>query len=121
MQAKREPKDEIADAIAIVGMSGKYPDAPDLKTYWDNLARAKNAIRDIPLSRWDVNKYYDPALNKKGKVYCRSIGMLDGIEEFDPLFFNISPSEAELMDPQHRIFYRKVLKPLKMRVTAQKN
>ena len=47
--------------------------------------------------------------------------MLDGIEEFDPLFFNISPSEAELMDPQHRIFYRKVLKPLKMRVTAQKN
>lgn len=41
MQAKREPKDEIADAIAIVGMSGKYPDAPDLKTYWDNLARAK--------------------------------------------------------------------------------
>ncbi|MBR7879853.1 type I polyketide synthase [Bacillus velezensis] len=110
VQAKREPKDEIADAIAIVGMSGKYPDAPDLKTYWDNLARAKNAIRDIPLSRWDVNKYYDPALNKKGKVYCRSIGMLDGIEEFDPLFFNISPSEAELMDPQHRIFLQEGFK-----------
>lgn len=110
VQAKREPKDEIADAIAIVGMSGKYPDAPDLKTYWDNLARAKNAIRDIPLSRWDVNKYYDPALNKKGKVYCRSIGMLDGIEEFDPLFFNISPSEAELMHPQHRIFLQEGFK-----------
>ncbi|MFH6681427.1 SDR family NAD(P)-dependent oxidoreductase [Bacillus amyloliquefaciens] len=110
VRAKREPKDETADAIAIVGMSGKYPDAPDLKTYWDNLVRAKNAIRDIPLSRWDVNKYYDPALNKKGKVYCRSIGMLDGIEEFDPLFFNISPSEAELMDPQHRIFLQEGFK-----------
>ncbi len=110
VRAKREPKDETADAIAIVGMSGKYPDAPDLTTYWNNLVRAKNAIRDIPLSRWDVNKYYDPALNKKGKVYCRSIGMLDGIEEFDPLFFNISPSEAELMDPQHRIFLQEGFK-----------
>ncbi|WP_269389415.1 SDR family NAD(P)-dependent oxidoreductase [Bacillus amyloliquefaciens] len=110
VRAKREPKDETADAIAIVGMSGKYPDAPDLTTYWENLVRAKNAIRDIPLSRWDVNKYYDPALNKKGKVYCRSIGMLDGIEEFDPLFFNISPSEAELMDPQHRIFLQEGFK-----------
>ncbi|MCC9020865.1 SDR family NAD(P)-dependent oxidoreductase [Bacillus nakamurai] len=98
------PKEERQDAIAIVGMSGKYPDAPDLSKYWDNLVQAKNSIREIPPSRWDVNKYYDPALNKKGKVYCKSIGMLDDIEEFDPLFFNISPSEAELMDPQHRIF-----------------
>ncbi|WP_276736064.1 type I polyketide synthase [Bacillus sp. (in: firmicutes)] len=97
-------QDHREDAIAIVGMSGRYPGASNVREYWDNLVHARNAIRDIPASRWDVGKYYDPALNKKGKVYCKSMGMLDDIEHFDPLFFNIPPSEAELMDPQHRIF-----------------
>ncbi|WAT23108.1 SDR family NAD(P)-dependent oxidoreductase [Bacillus halotolerans] len=92
------------DAIAIVGMAGRYPGAKDVREYWDHLVNARNAIRDIPKSRWDVDKYYDPALNQKGKVYCKSLGMLDDIEHFDPLFFNIPPSEAELIDPQHRIF-----------------
>lgn len=97
-------QDRPEDAIAIVGMSGRYPGARNVREYWDNLVHARNAIRDIPTSRWDVDKYYDPVLNKKGKVYCKSMGMLDDIEHFDPLFFNIPPSEAELMDPQHRIF-----------------
>lgn len=87
------------DAIAIVGMAGRYPGAKDVREYWDHLVNARNAIRDIPKSRWDVDKYYDPALNQKGKVYCKSLGMLDDIEHFDPLFFNIPPSEAELIDP----------------------
>ncbi|MEC2204941.1 beta-ketoacyl synthase N-terminal-like domain-containing protein, partial [Bacillus subtilis] len=97
-------QDRPEDAIAIVGISGRYPGARNVREYWDNLVHARNAIRDIPTSRWDVDKYYDPVLNKKGKVYCKSMGMLDDIEHFDPLFFNIPPSEAELMDPQHRIF-----------------
>ncbi|WFE15879.1 type I polyketide synthase [Bacillus atrophaeus] len=100
----RFEQDYPADAIAIVGMSGRYPGASDVSTYWDNLVHARNSIKDIPKSRWDVNQYYDPALNQKGKIYCKSLGMLDDIEHFDPLFFNIPPSEAELMDPQHRIF-----------------
>ncbi|MGO4778084.1 beta-ketoacyl synthase N-terminal-like domain-containing protein, partial [Lysobacter sp. 2RAB21] len=37
-------------------------------------------------------------------VYCKWLGMLDGAEHFDPMFFQISPSEAEVMDPQHRLF-----------------
>src|SRR5579859_2773690 len=47
-------------AIAIVGMSGKYPDAKNLSAYWDNLLAGKNAVREIPLSRFDVSNYYDP-------------------------------------------------------------
>ncbi|GER89942.1 hypothetical protein KDW_41040 [Dictyobacter vulcani] len=92
------------DGIAIVGMSGRYPGAPDLNQYWDNLAHARTSVREIPKSRWDVNRYYDPRLHQKGKIYCKSMGVLEDIERFDPLFFNISPSEAEVMDPQHRIF-----------------
>ncbi|WP_304364769.1 SDR family NAD(P)-dependent oxidoreductase [Brevibacillus dissolubilis] len=98
------------DAIAIVGMSGRYPGAGDLTEYWDNLIHARNSVREIPTSRWDVNQYYDPKLSQKGKIYCKSIGALDEIEYFDPLFFNIPPSEAELIDPQHRIFLQESYK-----------
>jgi polyketide synthase PksL len=92
------------ESIAIIGMSGRYPDANNLEEYWDNLAHARNSVREIPPSRWDVNQYYDPDPSQKGKIYCKWLGALEGIEYFDPLFFNISPSEAEKMDPQQRIF-----------------
>ncbi|MCP5004461.1 MAG: polyketide synthase, partial [Planctomycetes bacterium] len=92
------------DKVAIVGMSGRYPDAYNLNQYWDNLVQGKNSIREIPQSRWDVSKYYDPDPANKGKVYCKWLGMLDDIDCFDPMFFQISPAEAEVMDPQHRLF-----------------
>ena len=95
---------ENTESIAIVGMSGRYPGASDLDHYWNNLAQGKNSIREIPLSRWDVNAYYDPRPSQKGKIFSKWIGLLDEVASFDPLFFNISPREAEVMDPQHRLF-----------------
>src|SRR5216110_532132 len=92
------------EAIAIVGMSGKYPDASNLSEYWENLVQGKNAIREVPLSRWDPADYYDPNPAAAGKMYCKWLGALEGIEYFDPLFFHLSPAEAETMDPQQRLF-----------------
>jgi len=92
------------EKIAIVGMSGRYPGADDLDQLWRNLAQGRNSIREIPPERWDVDAYYDPTPGKPGKVYSKWLGMLDGAEHFDPMFFQISPSEAEVMDPQHRLF-----------------
>jgi acyl transferase domain-containing protein/enoyl-CoA hydratase/carnithine racemase len=92
------------EPIAIIGMSGRYPGAQDVHEYWSNLIQGKNSVREIPKERWDVNRYYDPDPTKTGKVYCKWLGVLDDIECFDPLFFMISPTEAEGMDPQHRIF-----------------
>jgi acyl transferase domain-containing protein len=91
-------------AIAIVGMSGRYPDARNLTSFWDNLVQGKNAIREIPLSRFDVSDFYDPNPAALGKMYCKWLGALDDIEYFDPLFFHLSPAEAEVMDPQQRLF-----------------
>ncbi len=90
--------------IAIIGMSGRYPGAGNLAQYWDNLLQGRNSIREIPNFRWNVHEYYDPSPAQKGKIYCKWLGMLEDIEYFDPLFFNISPGEAEGMDPQHRLF-----------------
>jgi polyketide synthase PksN len=98
------------DKIAIVGMSGRYPQASNLKQYWDNLVEGKNSIVEVPASRWDVNRYYDPDRAMKDKTNSKWIGALDDIDCFDPLFFRISPHEAEHMDPQHRLFLQECYK-----------
>ncbi|TMC16868.1 MAG: hypothetical protein E6J34_19405, partial [Chloroflexi bacterium] len=91
-------------AIAIVGMSGKYPDAKNVSEYWQNLVQAKDSVREIPRTRFNVSDYYDPNPTALGKMYCKELGALEGIEYFDPLFFRLSPADAESMDPQHRLF-----------------
>ncbi|MEK5142623.1 SDR family NAD(P)-dependent oxidoreductase [Paenibacillus sp. FSL M7-0134] len=103
---------ENKDVIAIVGISGRYPGAEDVQQYWDNLALGKNSIIEIPKDRWDVSQYYDPRPAQEGKINCKWLGVLEDMEYFDPLFFNISPTEAEGMDPQQRIFMQEAYKAI---------
>ncbi|WP_336078347.1 SDR family NAD(P)-dependent oxidoreductase [Paenibacillus sp. 203] len=103
---------ENKDVIAIVGISGRYPGAEDVQQYWDNLALGKNSIIEIPKDRWDVSQYYDPRPAQEGKINCKWLGALEDMEYFDPLFFNISPTEAEGMDPQQRIFMQEAYKAI---------
>ncbi|OKP85081.1 hypothetical protein A3844_17655 [Paenibacillus helianthi] len=98
---KNGDKDE---RIAIIGISGRYPMARTLEDYWNNLKSGRDCIAEIPADRWDLHAFFDPNKEAKGKSYTKWGGFLDGMEEFDPLFFNISPKEAELMDPQERLF-----------------
>ncbi|HEX9981683.1 MAG TPA: SDR family NAD(P)-dependent oxidoreductase [Thermoanaerobaculia bacterium] len=92
------------DRIAIVGMSGRYPKAEGLKQYWENLAAGKNAITEVPESRWDMQRYYDADRTRAEKTYSKWMGAIDDVDCFDARFFRISPQEAEYMDPQHRLF-----------------
>ncbi|ALA42994.1 polyketide synthase [Paenibacillus peoriae] len=103
---------ENKEVIAIVGISGRYPGAEDVQQYWDNLALGKNSIIEIPKDRWDVSQYYDPRPAQEGKINCKWLGVLEDMEYFDPLFFNISPTEAEGMDPQQRIFMQEAYKAI---------
>ena len=107
----RQPSSErvpavVSDAldIAIIGLSGRYPKANDLATFWTNLAQGMDCISEIPAERWDHSVYFDAERGKPGKSYSKWGGFLDGVDRFDPLFFNISPREAEFMDPQERLF-----------------
>lgn len=90
--------------VAIIGLSGSYPQARDISSFWNVLKEGRNCISEIPESRWDHSQYFDKEKNKPGKTYARWGGFLEGVAEFDPLFFNISPKEAEIMDPQERLF-----------------
>ncbi|MFS8068985.1 MAG: SDR family NAD(P)-dependent oxidoreductase, partial [Byssovorax sp.] len=103
--AARASTVDAGDApIAVIGVAGRYPHAADLKQLWENLRKGHDAITEIPPDRWDHSRWYDPERTRKDRAYTRWGGFLDEVDRFDPLFFNIVPREAEIMDPQERLF-----------------
>lgn len=95
----------IERPIAIVGMSGVMPQADDLDEYWDKLRNAENnMVTLIPPDRWDWQEYYGDPMVEKNKTLSKWGGFMREVDKFDPLFWGISPREAEMMDPQQRIF-----------------
>lgn len=98
--------------IAIIGLAGRYPQADNLEQFWSNLTNAKDCITEIPQDRWDYRLYAGEAEGRANKGGGRWGGFLDDVDCFDPLFFNISPKEAELMDPQERLFLQTVYEAL---------
>jgi len=90
--------------IAIIGLAGRYPGADSLAAFWENLRAGKDCISEIPAERWPHERYFDPERGVAGKTYSKWGGFLKDIDAFDPLFFNISPHEAALLDPQERLF-----------------
>jgi acyl transferase domain-containing protein/NADPH:quinone reductase-like Zn-dependent oxidoreductase/acyl carrier protein/SAM-dependent methyltransferase len=90
--------------IAIVGVSGAFPKATGLSEYWTNLSQGRDCVSEIPLDRWSIAEHYNSNPNAPGKTYCKWMAYLEEMDQFDPLFFNISPADAELMDPQQRLF-----------------
>jgi acyl transferase domain-containing protein/acyl carrier protein len=98
------PASHPPQPIAVIGMAGQFPQARNLEEFWRNIEQGKNCITEVPPDRWDVNAYYQPGEAVAGKTTSRWAGALDEYDLFDPLFFNISPGEAESMDPQQRLF-----------------
>lgn len=96
-QAKTEP-------IAIIGMSCRFPGgANDPEAFWHLLHDGVDAITEVPAQRWSIDAYYDPDKDAPGKMYTRSAGFLQQIDQFDPEFFGISAREAVSIDPQQRL------------------
>ena len=92
------------DDIAIIGISGRFPESETIEQYWENLKNGKDCITVIPKERWDNEIYYSEDKKVKGSIYTKWGGFLKDIDKFDSIFFNIAPREAETMDPQERIF-----------------
>lgn len=97
--------------IAIIGMSGRFPLANNLKEFWGNLVNDVDCITE-PTDRWDLTQKNVTNSNFQHQSYSTMGGYLTDIDTFDPLFFNISPAEAKLMDPQQRVFLEEAWKAL---------
>lgn len=90
--------------IAVIGFSGRFPGASDIHQYWDNLIQGRDCVTEVPPTHWNVDEYYHPDIRTPNKTYCRWGGFIKDADKFESLFFNISPKEAEYMDPQQRVF-----------------
>ncbi|HEX2926549.1 MAG TPA: SDR family NAD(P)-dependent oxidoreductase [Ruminiclostridium sp.] len=96
----------------MIGMSCRFAKAHSVGEFWDNICKRKNCVVEVPPSRWDSGKYFDEDIKAAGKTYSKWGGFIDKIDTFDPLFFNISPFEAEIMDPQQRLFLEETWKAI---------
>jgi phthiocerol/phenolphthiocerol synthesis type-I polyketide synthase C len=101
------PRDDastrVSEAVAIIGMSGRFPGAPNPDALWRLLTEAGDAIQEIPPERYDIDAVFDPIPRTPGRTVSRWGGLLDDIDCFDAEFFGISPREAARMDPQQRM------------------
>ena len=93
-----------SDAVAVVGMAGRFPGADDLETFWQNLIAGFDAVREVPADRWDWREHEPKYPGEPGAIRCRWGGFLSDVEAFDHELFHISGREAGLMDPQQRLF-----------------
>ena len=85
----------MSEGIAIIGISGIYPEAENLGEFYQNLSCGTDSVREIPVERIALSGIAAPA--------GRRFASINRIDEFDHEFFNISLREAEYMDPQQRL------------------
>ena len=90
------------EAIAIIGIAGRYPGAPDVERFWSNLRDGVEGIRFFTDDELRAEGVDERLL--RDERFVRARGALDGVDQFDAAFFGYTPREAELIDPQQRIF-----------------
>jgi amino acid adenylation domain-containing protein len=88
--------------IAVIGLSGRFPGAADISRLWLNLVAGREGIRFFSAEEL-LAAGVDPELVVRPE-YVKAKGILGGVDLFDAAFFGLNPREAELMDPQHRVF-----------------
>ncbi|ASZ13662.1 hybrid non-ribosomal peptide synthetase/type I polyketide synthase [Chitinophaga pendula] len=89
--------------IAIIGMAGKFPGADDIHSFWNNLKEGVESVEFF--SREEVLEEGETATVIDNPAYVKANAYLKGKEFFDASFFGYLPPEAELMDPQMRLFH----------------
>lgn len=95
-------KDNLDQQIAIIGFSGRFPGAETVKDFWENLINGKETI-----SFFSNDELLESGVDKEllnNSKYVKARGIIEKADHFDASFFGYTPREAELLDPQHRIF-----------------
>ena len=90
------------DDIAIIGLSLKFPKSNSLSEFWRNLQSGLSLITEVPEQRWDKNQYMGDPRREPNKTSSIWGGFVEDADCFDAEFFNISPRDAQSMDPQQR-------------------
>ncbi|MBV8885706.1 MAG: aminotransferase class III-fold pyridoxal phosphate-dependent enzyme, partial [Chroococcidiopsidaceae cyanobacterium CP_BM_RX_35] len=89
------------DGVAIIAMVGRFPGANSIDELWRNLCEGRES------TTFFTDDELDPSIEeflRRDTNYIKARGIIKGAETFDAAFFGINPREAELMDPQARVF-----------------
>ncbi len=101
--AENEAFDDIHGSdIAIVGMAGRFPGAPDVEALWQAVVAGRDCLSRVHDA--DLEQLGVPREVYGAPEYVRRGGFLDDVECFDAPFFGFGPRDASIMDPQHRHF-----------------
>lgn len=90
--------------IAIIGISGKFPKGDNVTEFWNILKEGKDCIRDFPEKRKSDVKMFTSHYSERGNIKYFKGGFLDEIDKFDYKLFSLSRKEANLIDPNQRLF-----------------
>ncbi len=93
----------LPEPIAIVGLAGYLPQSRNIHEFWTALDEDKPLIEEIPDSRIDWKRLYDPSGTDLTKSRTKWGGVIPEAGNFDPAFFGILPAEASVMDPRTRL------------------
>src|SRR3954470_7110595 len=91
---------DAPESVAIIGLAGRFPGAGDVDEFWENLVQGRETISHFAAE--DLDPTEAEARTQPGYVSAR--GILENVEMFDAAFFGVTPSEAEVLDPQQRVF-----------------
>ncbi|MBF0153073.1 MAG: SDR family NAD(P)-dependent oxidoreductase [Magnetococcales bacterium] len=99
------PRQLHREPLAVIGLGCRFPGgATSPAAYWEMLAQGRDGVVEVPPERWSLRRFYDKDPAQPGKMAVRRGGFLqEPIDGFDPLFFGISPRDAQNMDPQQRL------------------
>ncbi|KAK8016787.1 polyketide synthase [Apiospora rasikravindrae] len=103
-----------SDRVAIVGMSGRFPDSDSVSELWELLLSGRSAHQRIPESRFPIDDFLDPSCEAPMAVSTTFGCFLKNPGEFDNLLFSISPREAVQMDPVQRLLLMTTYEALQM-------
>jgi acyl transferase domain-containing protein/NAD(P)-dependent dehydrogenase (short-subunit alcohol dehydrogenase family) len=107
-----EVRNDISHSpIAVIGMAGYYPGAPDLKCFWENILARRREFRQIPEQRLPLSEYYDPDPSAPDKTYGDRAAVIDGFE-FDWIKRGIPKTVVESTDIAHWLALEVALKAL---------
>nr|WP_275064722.1 beta-ketoacyl synthase N-terminal-like domain-containing protein [Bacillus paralicheniformis] len=98
------------EPIAIIGMSGRFPDARNVEELWFLLHEGREVISEAPYERVEWRESQNNTEDRK--EVNKRFGVIPGISEFEPQFFEISPREAMNMDPRQRLLLQETWKAL---------
>lgn len=89
--------------IAIIGMSGRFPESEDVNEFWETLQSGNALHQKIPPSRFNIDDFYDHSGETKNSIQTKFGVFLKNPGLFDNKLFNVSPKEALQMDPLQRM------------------